>query len=319
MIKQLWIEPSGFCNLKCSMCGGNPRQKQFNQKSGYLSIKGFKYILDEFLKLSPELKKVDFRGTGEPLMNKEIVEMILYCKEKNILTGITTSGSLLNKNLNKKILKSGLDYLTLSIESIDKKTYERIRIGAKLEDVKKNIEDFIKQKKIINPKCQVVLNVVLQKENIKQIFDIIKYASKIYVNAICLLNLENNYRKEHNTLVENGKIYGLSYKRLVAEFKNWKEQAKDLNVKLFLPPIKAYKNKNCVFNYSAPIVTCDGFINPCCRMQEFKYKMGNIFKDELRNIWNSKKYKIFRNKKTHFCKFCLKYLDRFENMDWLKK
>ncbi|MFH1462059.1 MAG: radical SAM protein [bacterium] len=318
MIKQLWIEPSGFCNLKCSMCGGNPRQMLFSKKTGCMSLKNLKNILNRFLEFSPNLKKVNFRGTGEPLINPKLPEMISYTKTKRLLTGITTNGSLLSLEKSKELLNADLDYLTLSIESLDKETYEKIRLGASLDNVKKNIEIFIKQKNAHKSKCKIGFNIVLQNDNVKQIPKIINYAAKIGIDTICLLNLENDYRKEHNTIIENGKIYGMSYKELLDEFKSWKKLSKNLHIELFLPPIKTYANKKCVFDFSGPIVTCDGYITPCCRMQELKYKMGNIFKQELKEIWDNNKYKEFRNGKNQFCQFCLKYLDRFENMNWLK-
>lgn len=318
MIKQLWIEPSGFCNLNCSMCGGNPRQKQFTRKTGLLSLKNFKFILNSFLDLNTDLKKVDFRGTGEPLMNNKLSSMISYCNEKRILTGITTNGSLLTTQKSVELLKAGLDYLTLSIESVNKKTYEKIRFGTKLENIKGNIENFIKQKNKIKPKCQITFNTVLQEMNINQIHNIINYGASIGINAFCLLNLENEYRKNNLTIIENEKIYGVSYKRLKQKFNSWKKLADDLKIELFLPPIKADFDKNCVFNWSAPIVTCDGYIEPCCRMQEIEYSMGNILKQGLKKIWNNKKYSTFRKGRYKFCKFCLLYLDRFENMRYLR-
>lgn len=317
MIKQLWIEPSGFCNLNCSMCGGNPRQKQFTKKTGILSLKDFKLILNKFLDLSSGLKKVDFRGTGEPLMNNELSSMISYCKEKGLLTGITTNGSLLTAQKNAELLQTGLDYLTLSIESVDRKTYEKIRFGAKLENVKRNIENFIKQNDKIKSKCKVVFNTVLQEMNVKQIQNIINYGASIGINAFCLLNLENEYRKNNFTIIENEKICGVSYKRLKQKFNSWKKLANDLKIELFLPPINANLDKNCVFNWSAPIITCDGHIEPCCRMQELKYKMGNILKQDLKGIWNNKKYLTFRKGKYKFCQFCLLYLDRFKNIRYI--
>ncbi len=317
-IKQLWIEPSGFCNLGCIMCDGNPRKKIFTKKTGFLSLRDFKKIIQEFIKFSCELKRVDFRGTGEPLMNPALIGMIKYCHKHNLMSGITTNGVLLTEKTGENLLKSRLTTLTFSIESIVDYIYEKIRFGARLVNVKNNIEAFAELNNYYKNKCLLQFNVVLLAANINYIEEIIEYAGLLDIKNVSLLNLENNLLKEKGTIIKDKKIYNLSYHELETKIKKWKDVSKKYSVNLYLPPFKPLKDKKCPFDWRAPIITCDGFVLPCCRMQEIRYSFGNILEKRFSEIWKTTEYNNFRKGKYKFCNICLKYLDRFENMYWLK-
>jgi MoaA/NifB/PqqE/SkfB family radical SAM enzyme len=114
IIKQLWVESSGFCNINCVMCGGNPRQKIFTKETGLMSLDFFKSIVDQFIELSGgSLRRIDFRGTGEPLLNLNLPEMVAYSIGKNLLVGVTTKGMLLAEDLSRQLIVNGLTTLTL--------------------------------------------------------------------------------------------------------------------------------------------------------------------------------------------------------------
>lgn len=320
MIKQLWIEPSGFCNLNCIMCGGNPRQSQFTQKTGFMNFGFFKRIIDEFIDFSNRsLLRVDFRGTGEPLLNKNIIKMVSYCTRNGLMTGITTNGLLLDQKISKRLIKNGLTTLTLSIESVNKEIYEDIRRGSDSNTVKKNIANFCSLVKILNSNCKVQINVVLCKKTVDEIKGIINFAAKINVDNISLLNIETEQEKKNGKIYFNDKIHGKRKDDMLKIYHEWEKLASKNSIRINLPPIITNENKNCIFDWNAPIITCDGLVLPCCRMQEIIYTLGDLKEQPLNEIWESKEYRDFRKGNYKFCNFCLKYLDRFENMYWLNR
>ncbi|PIP57786.1 hypothetical protein COX03_01200 [Candidatus Woesebacteria bacterium CG22_combo_CG10-13_8_21_14_all_39_10] len=319
-IKQLWIEPSGFCNINCTMCGGNVRQKQFTKRTGLMSFNFFKKIVDEFTEFSNKsLLRVDFRGTGEPLLNKNIIKMVSYCSGNSLLVGITTNGLLLDKKTSRDLINNDLTTLTLSIESVNKYIYEAIRKGSNIDIVKNNIANFCDIIRTLNSACKIQFNVVLSEKTIGEIEEIINFAGKISIDNISLLNIEASDENGNDEIYSNDKIHGKSRHEMLDLFHKWTRLAGKSSVRINLPPSAANKDKNCIFNWSAPMITCDGLVFPCCRMQNIKYTLGDLKKQSLSEIWQSNAYQNFRLGNHKYCGFCLKYLDRFENMYWLNR
>ena len=54
-------------------------------------------------------------------------------------------------------------------------------------------------------------------------------------------------------------------------------------------------NHPCWFLWSYPYITWDGYVTPCCaRPFPKEFNFGNVFETNFRKIWNSKKYRDFR-------------------------
>ena len=85
----LAIESTAKCNLFCPMC---PRESiYFPPKDMELSV--FKKIIDDgkaFLEFAVPY------GDGEPLLNPEIYDMIAYCKQVGVPSGISTNATVLS-------------------------------------------------------------------------------------------------------------------------------------------------------------------------------------------------------------------------------
>lgn len=149
------IEVSSRCNLKCSFCDKLPVLPK--DKLGDMDFGIYKKIVDEGASYSLWGIKLSYRG--EPLLNKEICRMVNYAKEKGILdVYFNTNGMLLDESLSRELIKSGLDRISISIEGIDAIEFERQRIGAELEVIKKNIEVLLYLRRKMNteyPKVRV--------------------------------------------------------------------------------------------------------------------------------------------------------------------
>ena len=130
-----------ICNLKCPMC---PRQEYIPGK-GYMDIKLIKKILDQGAEYG--LYAFNFAGLGEPTLHPDLFEVIRYAKKKGVVdVNMHTNGTRLETDFNRQLIESGLDRLTISLDSADKQRYEKIRVGAKFEKVYAAVEDLIKQR-----------------------------------------------------------------------------------------------------------------------------------------------------------------------------
>ena len=120
-IEQLNIETSGVCDLKCPMCPQSVgREKDFLVMSDLELIKS---AIDQAIPLG--LKYVNFGGGGEPLLFKQLGEVISYLKERNINTLIYTNGTQLTPEYFEKLCISGLTICKVSCHGWDRESFSR--------------------------------------------------------------------------------------------------------------------------------------------------------------------------------------------------
>src|SRR5512146_2483676 len=125
----LTIESTAKCNLFCPMC--MRETVYFPPRNMDISV--FRKIIDEG---RDSLEFAVPYGAGEPLLNPEIFEMIAYCTKLGIPTGISTNGTVLTEQYSRRLIESGLTYLTFAFDSARREIFETYRKGADFEKVR---------------------------------------------------------------------------------------------------------------------------------------------------------------------------------------
>ncbi|MEM5832119.1 MAG: radical SAM protein [Candidatus Aenigmatarchaeota archaeon] len=174
------------CNLSCSFCFGINTYKKLEEKSK-----------SEIIKLIRNARKkipfsIVYLFGGEPTLRKDIFSIIKSIKKMKLEVGLFTNGlKLINLRYVKKLKKAGLDYVTLSFDSLNDKVYEKIRGKKCLAEKTLAIKNLKKNK--ISTSLFVV---VLKGLNDKEIGKIVEFASR-YENIkniyISTLTLEGKY------------------------------------------------------------------------------------------------------------------------------
>jgi radical SAM protein with 4Fe4S-binding SPASM domain len=141
MPHRLIVETSSVCNLRCPMCLTSHR---IEIPSGHMKLDTFQKVIDQ---AACHVNLVDLSHRGEPLANRSLPEMIAYADEKRVATRLSTNATVLTEELALRLISSGLDSLTFSVDGLEKETYERIRVGARFDEVVENIINFLKMKK----------------------------------------------------------------------------------------------------------------------------------------------------------------------------
>jgi radical SAM protein with 4Fe4S-binding SPASM domain len=132
------IESTNRCNLRCTFCDKLPYLRK--DQIGDMDIDLYRKIIDEGIKHGLMSIKLSYRG--EPLIYKNIVEMVSYAKKKGILDiYFNTNGMLLNEKMSESLIDAGLDRISISIEGTDPVAFEEERRGAKFLTIEKNVEN----------------------------------------------------------------------------------------------------------------------------------------------------------------------------------
>jgi len=124
------FEVTNACNLSCTICPVNQGMKRRKARQ---DLAAFQRFLDR----NPGLQFVLLFQWGEPLLVKELPEMIAAATHRGIKTMITTNGTLLDERWCRWLLDAGLTRLTLSVDG-GPATHERIR-GVPLAPLRENL------------------------------------------------------------------------------------------------------------------------------------------------------------------------------------
>ena len=154
------IDISGACNLKCISC---PHGNMNNHPPiGFMSSDVYQLILNKLLKELPFLGSIQLYTWGEPLLNKDLPEIIRITKEAKVLTAI--SSNLNVRDGYKEVVEAKLDWFKISASGYGK-SYEITHTGGKWTRFLNNLHRLAELRKRYHPEMQVILNYHLYKHN----------------------------------------------------------------------------------------------------------------------------------------------------------
>ncbi|MCI6847336.1 MAG: radical SAM protein [Erysipelotrichaceae bacterium] len=223
-------------------------------------------------KIAGYTKEIYLHVLGEPLMHKDINYFIDYAHNMGILVNITTNGYLINKIKDNK----NIHRLNISMHSFNS------RYGIEIDEYIDNVFYVVDN---LRDKTFVSLRLWVKTENTKKILE---YINKRYGTKI--LEIDNNKKiKISNNLIID------SFHEFI-----WP----DIN--------NSYYNENgrCNGLIDHFGILSTGEIIPCCLDSKGIINLGNIYQDNLEDVFNSKLVKEMRegflnNKKCQeLCRHC---------------
>ena len=285
----LSIEPTTACNLGCPECPSG--LKQFSRKTGNLSLKLNKKIIDE---LKGHLSYINYYFQGEPYINPNFFELISYANSKNIFCATSTNGHFLNDENCQKTVNSGLKRLIISIDGNDQKTYQVYRKNGKYEKVLEGAKNILKWKKKLNSNYPHVIFQFLVVKTNEHLVDKMKELTKnLGVDELRIKTAQVYNFKNGNSLIPENEKYSRYIKNKNGEYQ-----------------LKNNFYNRCWRMWSSAVITVNGELVPCCFDKDAVHKMGDLKISSFSKIWNSKVYNSFRNQifldrsQIEICKNC---------------
>ena len=252
-----------------------------NDKESILSLEGFKKILK-----SGNFRHAGLHGWGEPLLNPRLFEMVEYAESEGIYTNLTTNGTLIGENIDR-VFSSGLREIAFGV-------YDKQLFGSILPRIK----ELIKEKKKRELKVPgIYMDITIYKENLDRIPDFLAHAAESGVDAVILHRLFNVYK------VDPAMEY-ISVKEEKGLFKELKREARNRNLKLYLPPGHSLP---CRVVKRSIFVTAGGKVAPCCFLPEFY--LGDALREGVKKVMSSKRYAGFVKSMTKhpICSRCISW------------
>jgi len=274
------IAPSGGCNHRCIFCGLD----YIGYKPKFLKTKCIKNFLAQAAKSG--LKSLMYAGEGEPLLHKDIADLVNFAKNNKIDVSITTNGVYLNKNFILKSLKS-ISWIRISCNAGSKKTYAKIHQTNPNDFTKviNNIRLAVKIKKKNKLKTTIGVQTLLLKENFKEILILAKTLKKIGADYLTIKPYSKHPLSKNslNTLISPASISNLKKQldkiatakfdiilrtNTIKRLENQKQYSKCYGI-----PFWTYIDSN------GDVYACSSFLG------NKKFSFGNICKQGFKNIW----------------------------------
>ncbi len=279
------VAPSGACNHRCIFCG----LSYLGYKPRYIKTK---YLKKRLLEMSRHgVKSVMYAGEGEPLLHKDIIELIAYTKQTGMDAALTTNGVFLNQKTAGEIMKY-LSWLRVSLDASGPLEYAKIH-GCSPADFRTavdNIDRASRIKKGNKYPCTLGVQMVLFKDNAGEALPLARMLKDTGVDYFVIKPYSRHPKNKdtaraaglaalNNLSAELNKLSGPKFRVFLRE-----------NAFHRLNTGKPYKSCLGVSFWSyidsnADIYACSSYLG------DKRFCYGNLYKDSFRKIWQGKKRK----------------------------
>jgi len=280
------------CDLDCVFCD-YPQKHLLRKQMGNeeLTTQEMKNVISDFHRINTTV--IAFTG-GEPILRKDILELIEFTSKKGMLTHLSSNGlAFRSYEQTKKVFEAGLDATSISIDSPIETIHDTLRgKQGSFNQVINAIKNVQAYKKNTNSKISLTTTTVINEENIDCIDELIDLLRNLGVDQIGFVP---DHDLTHNYTPENRKKYLTKRnKRVLDAIDRLIERAQTdpiiENTIGYLRLIKSHYNGMklpipCYAGYSTLAVDSWGEIFPCFTFSYMEKSYGNIRSTSLYNFW----------------------------------
>lgn len=144
---RMFIECTAACNISCNQaCCAPETGITKTRQTGMLDFDVFKKVIDE---AGPSLGRIDFFNYGEAFLHKRAVEMCEYIKSNHphIYLYTSTNGTALSEEQARRLVHSGIDEVTFSVDGARADSYIQYRQRGKFDVAINNLRAMADEKR----------------------------------------------------------------------------------------------------------------------------------------------------------------------------
>jgi AdoMet-dependent heme synthase len=295
---QIFLGITYKCNLNCKHC----YVKKINCEE--ISFHKIKKLFDELYELG--VIKIVF-SHGESFLRTDFYKILNYCNKHEFDTTLLTNGTLLNYEQVKKLKKSKISKVLISLDSLDKNFLKKLRGRDDiLEKLIKGMELLAKENILYG------INTTINESSDKSLEDLVIFAINHGATEINFLTIRPH---ENEKLIMNKKNFK-KYSETIKKIWRFKKLYKDKIAVGFHDPLSIMILKNCLSKNELKETTFEneclagqlwasiqpsGDVQPC---NFLPIKLGNIMNSNFSKIWTDSEKKRTELHKNQ-CKNCL--------------
>lgn len=255
---------------------------------GLLTMELFHRILDN---VKEHAHTMQFYFQGEPLLNKQLPEMIAMAHQVGLYTIVSTNAQALNRSTAEALVKSGLSHIIVSIDGFSEESYAAYRVGGSLHKALEGLQHLANAKAELHSRIRIELQVLRLKTNEHEWLWIKKNYKKLGATHL-VFKTAQLYNFEHgHPLMPTDERYS-RYKK-IADGTYVHKKSSRLSP-LALSPHRLITLQSCLRLWSGCVITTTGEVLPCCYDKEQHHSLGNITTQSLSDIFHSPKANTLR-------------------------
>jgi len=306
------INISNYCNYGCKFCITHSRYSNLveeNLSDYFMPFDNIKKIIKQAHGLGAE--RVFITGKGEPMLHRNVVDVILYALKYNLTVIMLTNASI-SKVVSKIVELPSSAKLTflVNLPAKDSKKFKLICEGS--ADLFKST---VKNIKKLNDKHTVILNYMLYKDTNEDVYDFIELAESIGVDTV-RLKLPILYDTKHKEILlsDRKRLMSLHEATKIRSFGEKHSVNVDLRniFDFYLQRCEKVKIKKCYQGWLFSVVTVKGNIYNCCmenrtlgKMVAGDFKTAFFSPSYVSRILEGKKGMNIESRNWHKCGFCV--------------
>ena len=272
----LQFELTSRCNERCIHCY-IPNGKK---NAGFdMSFEKFKYILDQFVEMGG--LHVTLSG-GEALMNKDILKMMRYCREKDLQMSLLTNLIALKDEQIPVMKEVNLSLVQVSLYSMDAELHDKITtVKGSFEKTKSAIEKLYAANIPVQISCPVMKAHKEGYDKVMQYAQSLRMKSQTDYIMMAQADLDTANLANRLSIEETEKVI----RDIIAYDTDYKEQTLEQEPLSGIPLEEFAEMPLCGAGVNNLCVTVNGDVYPCAGWQNFV--VGNVFKQRLKAIWEN--------------------------------
>lgn len=324
------MEPVGQCNLRCEMC-----PIQFRQDGppwgppALMDYRTFTRLLEQF----PTVRELHLQGLGEPMMHPRLFDMVAHAAARGVAVSLNSNCTLITRARAEAAVRSGLDFLHVSLDGATRGTYETIRAGARFWRVLRGVRRVLRardRRGAAKPRVRVVT--VVMRRNLHELEGIVRLAARLEIPAVFVQHLAHDFGEEAlparyrpmRRHVESQSLLNEDPARVEAEFARARRAARETRVDLRLPAVQMTVHPpgtpgrdRCDWPWRGSYLSYQGLAMPCCMVATpDRANFGSMAERGVDAVWKGAEYESFRSalgseRPPDVCRSCALYRGTF--------
>ena len=252
-----------------------------------MTMETFHRILDQ---VQATAHTMQFYFQGEPLLNKQLPEMIAAAHKAGLYTIVSTNAQSLSQDMANALVQSGLNRIIVSIDGFSEESYQAYRIGGSLQKALDALRYLANAKRLHKSHIRIELQTLRLKTNEHEWQWIKKNYKKLGATHL-VFKTAQLYNFEHgHPLMPTDERYSRYRKTANGTYIHKSSHLSPLA----LSPHRLIASQPCLRLWSGCVITTSGDVLPCCYDKDHSHALGNITIYTLSEIFHSSKANTLR-------------------------